>query len=106
MVGKKPFAEMILNISNALTEFMTILIFIILAITLFNIPNELLNKIDDCLVIFVETALAIQMTSSIIVFIRTIYFYIKMKIKNRHENQNKIPITSVNEFIDGNKSKD
>ena len=106
IVRKKPFGEIILNVSNILSEFITILIFIFLSISLFDISKEAYDKVDEYLVIFVNTVLAIQMSSSIFVFVRTIYLFAKMKLRNRRQNLSIVPMSSNVGCMDENTYKE
>lgn len=74
-----PFSEKILNTANAVTELFITAIFLLVAITLLEIPKSTEEIIDNLLVWFVNSILGIQMMSSLIIFVKNVYALVKAR---------------------------
>ena len=103
---KQPYREKILNISNSLSEIIGLLIFIFLYFINFTISKKLYDQIDIFLVILVYIEIAVQLFPSIFIFTRTIYLFIKEKLRNNNQAKSEVKLTSQAENIEiGSKRK-
>lgn len=75
----RPFSEMILNIANAISEAAILFIFIMMTITLMEIGDEDLIRIDYSLVSLINIIMFTQMVASILVFAKNVFIMIKKK---------------------------
>ena len=100
MYRKQPFREKILNISNSLSEAIVLLILILLSILSSNLSKKNYDQIDNSLVILVNVELAIQTSSSLLIFIRTIYFFIKKKMRKNSKVRPEAQFTSQIEITE------
>ena len=91
---------MILNICNILSEAIVILILIFLAILTSNFSKKFYHKIDNSLVILANLELAFQAFSSTYIFIRTIYIFIKKKLKEKYIIHPETQLTSQIEITE------
>ena len=61
------------------------MIFVLIGISLLNIPESFHDPLDEMLVVLINSIMAIQMMASIAVCIRTIYLMIQTKRKQKLE---------------------
>ena len=88
----RPFSELILNVSNILSECCITLIFCFAAINLLKIPSSFRLAIDDLLVWLLNAVMGINMLASVAVLVKTIVAIIKQRRKN---NRNRVvPVDS------------
>ncbi|OMJ84684.1 hypothetical protein SteCoe_14141 [Stentor coeruleus] len=75
----RPFSEMILNIANAISEASILFIFIMMTISMMEIQDDDLMRIDYSLVSLINIIMFTQMTASILVFSKNLFAMIKKR---------------------------
>ncbi|CAG9335204.1 unnamed protein product [Blepharisma stoltei] len=86
-----PFKDPILQITNLFTEILVFIVMMLSSIYLFNTEQEIITGIESSMVIIVAIAIAVQFSSSVAIFVRTLYQVIrskygKIEIANNDEN--------------------
>ena len=79
----RPFSEPLLNVSNPLSEAGILLIFSLASVNLMDIPRDYHDFIDQMLVGILNAIMGIQMATSVIVFVRTVYLIIRKKCQKK-----------------------
>lgn len=88
MLAFRPFSEPILNLTNSLCEVCVLMIFFLIGISLTKHDELLIERLDSALVFIVNFIMYVQMSSSILVFIKNL-------IKKFRANRNKVvPLTT------------
>ena len=80
----KPFAEKLLNFSNALTEICITIIFCFVAVPMFEVEDYYEELVDKILVYLVNSIMGIQMVGSLAIFVKTVVRIVKEKRLKRN----------------------
>lgn len=83
IIAFRPFSETLLNIANAVSETAIFFIFIMMTITLMEIKDEDLARIDFLLVSLINVIMFTQMIASILVFAKNVFRIIKKRRETR-----------------------
>ena len=68
-----------MNVSNCVSEFGILLIFILISIYLMRLPDNYYGRLDNILVGVINAIMATQMAASLLIFAKTVILIIKKK---------------------------